>query len=261
MAEEDEASFYQDKVPMDLSFGSEEELVNQLVNWSVQPNDHSLLEQFIATTIRQVGADRGYIIRNRGESFLIEAQIGKVVGEDRIGSYPEYILRHVARTGEPVILDHATQSYYVKDPYIQHTAPCSIICMPILLPGSELTYLLYLENSQVTGVFTERSLSVLELMITRVAYLYLLKDSQMNLHKDIQIAPLFKYTEQMMEPLTNREVEVLRALMEGLSNKEIAEGLGITEATVKTHVFNIYGKLGVKRRGQAIIRAKELQIV
>ncbi|WP_438348189.1 response regulator transcription factor [Paenibacillus sp. FA6] len=64
----------------------------------------------------------------------------------------------------------------------------------------------------------------------------------------------------LIEDLTRREQEVLAALVEGMSNKEIAIDLGITEATVKTHVFNVYGKLGVKRRGQAIVRAKELML-
>ncbi|WP_261303310.1 response regulator transcription factor [Paenibacillus andongensis] len=61
-----------------------------------------------------------------------------------------------------------------------------------------------------------------------------------------------------IEPLTNREKEILNALAAGMSNGEIAIRFGITEATVKSHVFRLYGKLGVKRRGQAIAKAREL---
>jgi DNA-binding NarL/FixJ family response regulator len=61
-----------------------------------------------------------------------------------------------------------------------------------------------------------------------------------------------------VEPLTNREAEILYALLDGLSNKEIAVRFGITEATVKSHVFHLYGKLGVKRRSQAIAKARGL---
>ncbi|WP_127583206.1 response regulator transcription factor [Paenibacillus koleovorans] len=61
------------------------------------------------------------------------------------------------------------------------------------------------------------------------------------------------------EPLTSRETEMLHALADGLSNGEIAVRFGITEATVKTHVFRLYGKLGVKRRGQAIAKAREMK--
>jgi DNA-binding NarL/FixJ family response regulator len=59
----------------------------------------------------------------------------------------------------------------------------------------------------------------------------------------------------------NRETEILYALSDGLSNKEIAFRFGLTEGTVKSHVFRLYGKLGVKRRGQAIARARELQFI
>ncbi|MCD9026408.1 response regulator transcription factor [Cohnella silvisoli] len=61
--------------------------------------------------------------------------------------------------------------------------------------------------------------------------------------------------------LTSRETEILYTLSEGLSIKEIAFRFGITEATVKSHVFRLYGKLQVKRRGQAIARARELQLM
>ena len=65
----------------------------------------------------------------------------------------------------------------------------------------------------------------------------------------------------LIEPLTKRELEVLRLLVRGLSNQEIAEVLTISVGTVKTHVHNIYGKLGVRDRPQAIVRAGELDLV
>lgn len=61
--------------------------------------------------------------------------------------------------------------------------------------------------------------------------------------------------------LTPREVEVLRAVAEGLSNGEIAERLFLSEATVKTHVGRILAKLGVRDRVQAVILAFETKLV
>ncbi|WP_420869807.1 response regulator transcription factor [Cohnella ginsengisoli] len=61
--------------------------------------------------------------------------------------------------------------------------------------------------------------------------------------------------------LTSREVDILRLMGEGLSNKQIAFQLSITEGTVKTHVINVYGKLQVNKRVQAINKAKELQLL
>ncbi|WP_397386956.1 response regulator transcription factor [Paenibacillus sp. BIC5C1] len=61
--------------------------------------------------------------------------------------------------------------------------------------------------------------------------------------------------------MTERETEIIVAIAKGLSNREIADLFGIAETTVKTHTSRIYGKLGVKRRGQAVVRARELQLI
>jgi LuxR family maltose regulon positive regulatory protein len=63
------------------------------------------------------------------------------------------------------------------------------------------------------------------------------------------------------EPLTAREQEVLRLLAEGAPNKEIARQLVVSLATVKKHVANILGKLGVENRTQAIARARALSLL
>lgn len=65
----------------------------------------------------------------------------------------------------------------------------------------------------------------------------------------------------LAEPPTARELEVLRLIAAGKSNREIAEQLVVTESTVKTHINNLYGKLGVVRRTQAIARARELGLI
>ncbi|WP_298508044.1 LuxR C-terminal-related transcriptional regulator [uncultured Kordia sp.] len=61
--------------------------------------------------------------------------------------------------------------------------------------------------------------------------------------------------------LSKREYEVLCELAKGHSNKEIASLLFVSESTIKTHVSNVYTKLDVKRRTQAIQKAKELNIL
>jgi len=65
----------------------------------------------------------------------------------------------------------------------------------------------------------------------------------------------------LVEPLSERELEVLGLVAQGPSNREIAERLFITVGTVKTHVHNIYGKLGVRGRTQAAARAHELGLL
>lgn len=63
------------------------------------------------------------------------------------------------------------------------------------------------------------------------------------------------------EKLTDRETEVLRLVAQGLANKEIAQKLDIGEKTVKSHVSNILGKLGVASRTQAALHAVSIGLV
>lgn len=65
----------------------------------------------------------------------------------------------------------------------------------------------------------------------------------------------------LAEPLTDREREVLGLIAKGLTNPEIGRRLYISEATVKRHVYNIYGKLGVSHRTEALVRARELGLL
>jgi DNA-binding NarL/FixJ family response regulator len=65
----------------------------------------------------------------------------------------------------------------------------------------------------------------------------------------------------LVEPLTEREQDVLRALAKGLSNREIARQLVITEGTVKNHVSSLIAKLDVRDRTQAVLKAQELGLI
>jgi LuxR family maltose regulon positive regulatory protein len=67
--------------------------------------------------------------------------------------------------------------------------------------------------------------------------------------------------EVLADPLTEREGEVLLLLTEGLSNKQIADQLVVAPSTIKQHLKNIYSKLGVHNRTQAVARARELEIL
>lgn len=62
----------------------------------------------------------------------------------------------------------------------------------------------------------------------------------------------------MEEPLTERELEVLRLLATGLTNREIAHQLVLAEGTVKNHITNILNKLRVGDRTRAAFKAREL---
>jgi DNA-binding NarL/FixJ family response regulator len=65
----------------------------------------------------------------------------------------------------------------------------------------------------------------------------------------------------LVDPLSTRELEILRLVATGASNREIAESLIIAEGTVKNHLTNILGKLEAKDRMQAVLKAKELGLI
>ncbi len=66
---------------------------------------------------------------------------------------------------------------------------------------------------------------------------------------------------QSIERLTRRELEVLRSLAEGMDSQEISERLGISVETERTHMVNIFGKLGLRSRLQALVFAVRHDIV
>lgn len=63
------------------------------------------------------------------------------------------------------------------------------------------------------------------------------------------------------EALSTREIEILKAVQTGASNRQIAAKLFISEATVKTHLIHIYSKLGVDNRTAAVDKARERRII
>ncbi|MBL7932542.1 MAG: DNA-binding response regulator [Bacteroidia bacterium] len=90
------------------------------------------------------------------------------------------------------------------------------------------------------------------------------KVEQVIVEKEVQVPQKdFKLNEAELEKLglSPREMEVLELMAEGLSNQEIAERLFLSLNTIKTHSTNLYVKLNVKRRTQAVEKAKRLSLI
>ncbi len=157
-----------------------------------------------------------------------------------------------------------------------------IVLLDLLVPelhGTAVITAIHQEMPQ-TGVLVLTSVYERSLIITAIqagAIGYLLKDIESaDLRKAIkaaalgqmQLAPLISLhllhemqAIEKPEALTDREVDVLKLLARGHSNKEIACFLHVTEDTVKTHVHHLLAKLGVRRRTQAALAALRLGLI
>jgi LuxR family maltose regulon positive regulatory protein len=73
--------------------------------------------------------------------------------------------------------------------------------------------------------------------------------------------PLAPSAQPLVEPLSDRELEILQLIAQGLSNREISERLFLAVITVKGHNRNIFRKLQVRRRTEAVACARELGLL
>ena len=125
-----------------------------------------------------------------------------------------------------------------------------ILALLLLFKISELTYL-----SGDLG---------LEFILSGIALLFFFVGIYINkksLRKQEQASIEIDFKRIKKLEISEREYEVLQKISEGLSNKEIAEQLFVSESTVKTHVSSLLLKLNAKRRTQAIQIAKSIQIL
>jgi LuxR family maltose regulon positive regulatory protein len=86
-------------------------------------------------------------------------------------------------------------------------------------------------------------------------------DAEGRTHPDDSPRLAAAASQPLVEPLSDRELEVLRLIAQGLSNREISERLFLAVITIKGHNRNIFRKLQVRRRTEAIARARELSLL
>ena len=115
--------------------------------------------------------------------------------------------------------------------------------------------------SKYSILFGKTSLELIIAIIAVVFFIIGIYINKKSLHQPLKSAT--KIDAQKIEELeiSKREYEVLKGISLGLSNKEIAGKLFISESTIKTHVSNLLVKLEAKRRTQAIQIAKSLNIL
>lgn len=221
---------------------------------------NKIVENFLNFAIHQTGADRAYLIIERDGELFIEASQDsnfknatiKNVFLNDCQELSKAVVRYVFRTLETIILDIGEEnSIFAGDPYFAKSGLGSIACFPLLFQGIPFG-VLYLENSQMSKVFSKEHLKIVKILFTQIACM---KIVQPYLKEGIVINKANQGG--LVETLTEREQEVLNLIANGMSNKEIADKLGLTINTVKGYIKNVYAKLGVNRRVQVVTKAKE----
>jgi len=132
----------------------------------------------------------------------------------------------------------------------------------ILIFASLIVALLLLfQLSKYSLILGSSSVEIVIAIIALVFFIIGIYINKKSLHK-IEI-PSNEINQNKISELeiTKREYEVLQEIASGLSNKEIASKLFLSESTIKTHVSNLLVKLNAKRRTQAIQKAKAFQII
>jgi LuxR family maltose regulon positive regulatory protein len=114
-------------------------------------------------------------------------------------------------------------------------------------------------------IFVDEGLPMAELLTRRKAqggrmteYIHTLL-AAFGQQKDVHPSSLI--AQPLVEPLSQRELEVLQLIAQGLSNREIGERLFLALSSVKGHTRNIFGKLQVQRRTEAVARARQLGLL
>ncbi|AET69203.1 putative ATPase [Desulfosporosinus orientis DSM 765] len=230
-----------------------------------ETDSDQLLRGFLGLAVRIAGADRGYLILEKDGQLFIEAgrleerqtiTVQEPVAVERCECLAKGIVRYVARTLEIVVLnDKDRTGIFAADDYLMQGQVKSTACLPVLFQGIPVG-VIYLENSLLERAFVPERLELLKLLSAQLATVKKLQDYLEGKQEERKQAAV-----PLVEPLTAREIEVLQLITEGLSNKEIAETLVLSNNTVKSYVKNIYGKLGANRRVQVAARAKELNLV
>ena len=103
----------------------------------------------------------------------------------------------------------------------------------------------------------------LGLKLTRTRETVVVREVPVHVEVPVPVAGPFERNGKRLEQLgiTPRELEILEAMAAGLSNREIAERLFVSENTVKTHAARLFDKLSARRRTQAVQRAKEAGLI
>ncbi len=217
---------------------------------------------FLDNICKEIGADNCAILLEEGDSLKLEyiCQDGQAavkfpggIDLEQVEYLPKKVIRYAGRTFEEVIIEaKPVDGPFASDDYIKKRSSISIICLPLKY-NDIFTGLIYLE-SQSNNRFNS-------LTVEHIKHQCFYLVAKQALERETYGSNKIFINQTVKEQLTEREMEVLYYMAKGMTNKEIGEKLCISASTVKTHTINIYGKLEVNSRIQAVTKAKLLKLI
>lgn len=261
------------------------QLPQRLYGWQAEAK--AFLETLLRIVMQNAGARRGCLLLPRtgqattdqtpATAWLIEAEVTVQPDQATVlqgiplkpwpaTSLPFSLINYVTRTQEAVVLDDGVgMAPFAHDPYLLACRPQSALGLPLVSRG-RLRGLLYLENGLAKGVFTPERLELLKYLVAMAAIaientlLAAPPPASVTPRPLADLPPSF-FIPTTGQTLTRREIEIIALLAAGATNRAIAMQLIISRDTVKTHLKNIFTKLAVTSRQQAIAHARELGLL
>jgi DNA-binding CsgD family transcriptional regulator len=238
--------------------------------FATEPDGRERVRRLLAIVLEQAGASRGCWIAaaDRGLTVTVSAESaagrGLTFRDEWVplvqhgGASPD-IVRYAASSRQVVCLaDISRNGTYTDTDYVKTRRPKAVLCLPLQDEGQTVGFL-YMENHLSANIFSPEKFGVLHMLAMQVFY-------AMRLTNDPAASPVL-YAAALAETasetglLSARELEVLQLMASGLSNREIAEQLSIAKETVKVHARNLYDKLSVNRRIQAVEAGRRLGLI
>ncbi|USG65049.1 LuxR C-terminal-related transcriptional regulator [Brevibacillus ruminantium] len=231
-----------------------------------ETDERQVVRELMSLILKQAGAEKAWLFSvHNGKAkveWIAEVKLGQLVVSHA------HLPLEVCTEAQKSMIAESLRSHAViringegkTDGPIPPDLPAgegSVLCLPILIQ-EKVMGMLYLENNQTQKAFVAERYSVLRRLSSQVLYLtknmVRTENPQHDSDSDEAVAA-------HGITLTEREKEIVRLMAGGLSNKEMAQRLIIAPETVKAHMRNIYRKLKVSRRIEAVMAANQLRLL
>ncbi|MFC5468184.1 LuxR C-terminal-related transcriptional regulator [Cohnella suwonensis] len=229
---------------------------------------HERVRLLMLLLLEQAGASRGCWVTFRQGRYTVDLaatltadlswsyESAPVPLEQFAGASPELIQAAAANQTVICLGDAAMTESLANTDYIRRTGIRAVMCCPITT-DEEGSIFLYLENHLYADAFSIERLGIWRMIAMQLFYAIRLAAAGER-GPSASYLPDGPLTESN---LTARELEVLELMAAGLSNKEIAARLVVAVETVKVHVRNIFGKLEVSKRMQAVEAGRVIGLI